>query len=76
MKYALFVGRWSPFTLGHKYIIDRALAEGKHVCVAIRDTPKSDKDPYTVQERQEMIDAVYHGRVKIIVIPDIESIIL
>lgn len=73
-RYALFIGRWQPFHNGHKYLVDQALAEGKHVCVAIRDTEISDKNPYTVEQRQEMIWRVYGDKVKTIAIPDIESI--
>lgn len=73
-KYAMFIGRWQPFHNGHKYIIDNALARGENVCVAIRQTETSEKDPYTVEQRAEMIRRVYGDRVKIIVIPDIKSI--
>jgi len=73
-KYALFVGRWQPFHDGHKYLIDEAIAEGKNICIAIRDTKLSKKNPYTVHQRKEMIRKVYGDKVKIITIPDIESI--
>ncbi|MEK6889539.1 MAG: adenylyltransferase/cytidyltransferase family protein [Nanoarchaeota archaeon] len=73
-KYALFIGRWQPFHNGHKHIIDEALNRGKKVCIAIRETEVSDKDPYNVEERTEMIRRVYGSKVKIISIPDIESI--
>jgi adenylylsulfate kinase len=42
-KYALFIGRWQPFHNSHKFLIDKALSEGKNVCVAIRDTELSGK---------------------------------
>lgn len=73
-KYALFVGRWQPFHSGHKYIIDQALSQGKDVCIAIRNTRISDQDPFTIDQRREMIRKVYGAKVKIIAIPDIESI--
>jgi len=73
-RYSLFVGRWQPFHNGHKFLIDKALAEGKNVCVAIRNTEISEKNPYTVKQRQEMIWRIYGDTVKTIVIPDIESI--
>ena len=73
-KYALFIGRWQPFHNGHKYLIDEALAKGEYVCVAIRDTEISEKNPYTVDQRAEMIRRVYSDKVEIIVIPDIQSI--
>lgn len=74
-KYVLYIGRWQPFHNGHKYIIDKALGVGKSVLIAVRDTPLTDSDPYTVQERIEMIEAVYQDQdVKVIPIPDIESV--
>jgi len=76
MKYHLFIGRWSPFHNGHKYIIDSVLKSGHNVCIAIRDTPQSEQDPYPALIRKEMIEAVYgeDPRVKIIIIPDIEMV--
>jgi len=73
-RYAMFIGRWQPFHKGHKYLIDKALAEGKEACVAIRDTEISDKNPYSVAQRKEMIWRVYGEKVLAIAIPDIESI--
>lgn len=71
---ALFVGRWQPFHNGHKYIIDQALAAGKRVVIGCRDTPISDSDPYTYEQRVEMIRRVYGDRVEVMLFPDIESI--
>jgi adenylylsulfate kinase len=73
-RYALFIGRWQPFHNGHKYLIDSAISNGEKVCVAIRNTEISEKNPYTVEQRIEMIRRVYEDKVKIIVIPDIKSI--
>ncbi len=74
-KYAAFFGRWQPFHNGHDSIIRKALDEGKSVWIAIRDTPIDESNPYTVQERQEMIQAHYkHQDVVVTVVPDIESI--
>lgn len=73
-KYTLFIGRWQPFHLGHKYIIDKALKQGKNVAIAIRDTELSEKNPYTVEQRDEMIKRIYGNKVKIFPIYDIESI--
>jgi len=73
-RFAMFIGRWQPFHNGHKFLIDGALAKGEHVCIAIRNTEISDKNPYTVNQRIEMIRRVYEDTVEIIVIPDIKSI--
>ncbi len=73
-KYALFIGRWQPFHNGHKYLIDKALSAGEDVCVAIRDTEISDQNPYTAEQRVEMIRRIYGDQAEVIVIPDIKSI--
>lgn len=75
MKYTLFIGRWSPFHCGHKYIIDTYVRNNKSVCIAIRDS----KEKYSLDLRKKMIRSCYkeeirEGRVKIIVIPDIETV--
>jgi len=78
MKYQVFIGRWQPFHLGHCKIIDTALRKGP-VAIGIRNTPLSDTDPYTVEQREEMIKLVYpsqmiSGQVTTFVIPDLSSI--
>ena len=74
-KYSLFIGRFQPFHNGHDYIVKQALAGGKSVWIAIRDTPITDGDPYTAQERLEMISAHYTDQdVVVTIVPDIESV--
>lgn len=78
-KWAMFVGRWQPWHDGHRWLIDQALNEGKHVLLCIRDVPTDDKNPWTSQEilmnlTKELIDVLNTGKLKIIQIPDIESI--
>lgn len=73
---ALFIGRYSPFHNGHKFIIDQALDEGKKVLIAVRERPLTNEDPFSTEQRISMICAVYPGnvRVQVIKIPDIESV--
>ena len=78
-KYSLYIGRWQPWHIGHRWLIDQRLNEGKNVCIAIRDVEPNDKQPWTSQEvlenlQHELIDLIQEGRIKIIKIPDIESI--
>lgn len=73
-KACLFIGRWQPFHDGHKYLVDQALKNDKRVVVACRDTPISKSDPYTFEQRKEMIRRVYGDKVEVILIPDIESV--
>jgi cytidyltransferase-like protein len=78
-QYSMFVGRFQPFHAGHRWIVDEILDEGKNVLICIRDIEPDDKNPYTSQEVEnritgELIDLIQEGRVKVIIIPDIESI--
>ena len=75
--YSLFIGRWQPFHDGHKKLIGVVLAEGRPVVIAVRDTKLSAKNPYTVQERLEMIQEIYKGNdnVKVIGIPDVSEVV-
>lgn len=72
--YSLFIGRFSPLHAGHLALFEKVRTEGRNVCVAIRDTEISENNPYTVYERQEMLQekAPY---ARVIVIPDIEEIV-
>ena len=78
-QYSMFVGRFQPFHAGHRWIVDEILSEGKNVLICIRDIEPDDKNPYTSQEVENritgaLIDLIQEGRVKVMIIPDIESI--
>jgi cytidyltransferase-like protein len=78
-QYSMFVGRFQPFHGGHRWIVDEILDEGKNVLICIRDIEPDDKNPYTSQEVENritglLIDLIQEGRVKVMIIPDIESI--
>jgi len=77
-KWIMFPGRWQPLHNGHLEIINTALSEGKNVWIAVRDTELSEKNPYSTQQRLEMIKRAFGGlygdRVIVTVIPDIEGI--
>ncbi len=76
--YSLFIGRWQPFHEGHKKLIGVVLAEGRSVVIAVRDTRVSEKNPYTTQERIDMIRKVYgdNDNVKVIAIPDVSEVVI
>ena len=79
MKYSLFIGRWQPWHEGHRWLIDQRLNEGLNVCIAIRDVEKSDSNPFTPTEikknlERELQDLIALKKVKVIIMPDIESI--
>lgn len=78
-QYAMFVGRWQPLHDGHKWLFQQALEEGKNVLICIRDVEPDDRNPYWPAEVKENIeyhyrDLIIQGRVKVMIIPDIESI--
>ena len=79
MKYSLFIGRWQPWHDGHRWLIDQQLNKGKNVCIAIRDMPKDKNNPFSPDEVKENLEKVLShlimdGRIKVIVIPDVESV--
>ena len=74
MKHSLFIGRYQPLHEGHIKLIQSVLDEGKNVCVALRDTPISETDPYSIAERKEMFRRAFDDRVRVISIPDIEEV--
>ena len=74
MAYSLFIGRWQPFHRGHKKLIDSVLLTGKKVCIGIRDTRISKKNPYSVAQRVSMIRNIYGDDVEIIRVPNIDEV--
>ena len=75
MRRAVFLGRYAPFHKGHEYIMRQKLDEGIPLLVLVRDTPLDDKNPYTAQERKEMIEAAFAGEDAVVqVIPDVEGV--
>ena len=78
-QYSMVVGRFQPFHDGHKWLMNQCLDEGKNVLICIRDIEPDDKNPYTSEEvynnvSQELSELIGEGRVKVIIIPDIESV--
>jgi nicotinamide mononucleotide adenylyltransferase len=78
-QYSMFIGRWQPWHDGHKWLIDQRLNEGKNVLICIRDIKPDEKNPYSATEvesniRKELWQLLGQERIKIMVIPDIESV--
>ena len=78
-QYSMFVGRFQPFHGGHRWIVDEILNDGKNVLICVRDIEPDDKNPFTSQQVYENIsleleELIVDKRVKVMVIPDIESI--
>ena len=79
MKRALFIGRWQPLHPGHKWLFNQKLEQNIPILIAIRDTPVDDSNPFSTEEvvtnlEKEYSDEVENGMVKVISIPDIESV--
>mgnify|MGYP001186701284 FL=1 len=79
MKYSMFIGRWQPWHDGHRWLIDQRLNEGKNILICIREVSKDDKNPYDPLKvktniEKELEDLINNNRVKVIIIPDIESV--
>ncbi len=79
MKYSMFIGRWQPWHDGHRWLIEQRLQLNKNILVCIREVSKDDSNPYDPVEvkaniEKELKDFILKNRVKVIIIPDIESI--
>ena len=78
-KYSMFIGRWQPWHDGHRWLIDQRLNQGKNVCIAIRDVETTVDQPWSADEIMynlsiELQDLLNEDKIKIIKIPDIESV--
>lgn len=66
------VGRFQPFHNGHKDLIEKALERSVEVIVFIGSVQESrtNKNPYTFEERRAMILNVFPERVKVVPLKD------
>lgn len=57
----VFIGRFQPFHIGHKAVLDAALAQAEHVIVLAGSANRapSFRNPWSFEERAEMIRKVY-----------------
>jgi len=79
MKYSMFIGRWQPWHDGHRWLINQRLNDKKNVLICIREVSIDDSNPYDPVEvkkniEKELEDLISSDRVKVIIIPDIESV--
>ena len=78
-QYSMFVGRFQPFHNGHRWVLNEMLNEGKNVLICIRDIEPDENNPFTAKEVEnnlngQLLDLIMEGRVKVMVIPNIESV--
>ena len=82
MKYSMFIGKWQPWHDGHTWLIKERLKLGKNILIAIQDVSLDDPDEeneYIAEEvmghlSEEFRDEILNGRVKVMIIPAIESV--
>jgi hypothetical protein len=76
-KYAIFIGRWQPYHFGHIEMVNQKLNDGVPVLIMVRDIEPDEKNPFTTEQTVSMIEKYHKSKgdnVKVIVIPDIESV--
>ena len=77
--YAMFIGRWQPWHAGHRWLIDQQLNQGKKVLLCVRDVHQDENNPWSAWQimmnlSEELMDLIEDNKVRVIMIPDIESI--
>lgn len=76
-KYAIFIGRYQPYHWGHIELVQQKLNLGIPALIMVRDIEPDEKNPFTTKQTVSMIEK-YHATkgddVKVIIIPDIESV--
>ena len=79
MKRDLFIGRWQPIHDGHRWLFNQKLEQDIPILIAVRETDVDTSNPFTTEQVIENLEKEYseqvgNGTVKIISIPDIESV--
>ncbi len=73
-KVYVYLGRFCPFHLGHKSIVDKMVSKFglENILLIIgSSTSRNPRTPYTFEQRREMINFLY-PEIKIIPLPDSE----
>lgn len=76
-KYAIFIGRFQPPHIGHLELMNQKLKDGIPVLIMVRDIEPDEKNPLTTEQTISLLEKYYNKiniDVKIISIPDIESV--
>ncbi len=71
VDYMVFIGRFQPFHIGHKEVIDAALKLAKKVVILVGSSnqPRTIKNPFTFEERKHMILSNYGETDRLIIEP-------
>ena len=59
MKTGVFIGRFQPFHEGHKKCIEKILQTCDRCIVMMRETEKTEKNPFDFKKRKAMIRAEF-----------------
>lgn len=74
MRTGIYVGRFQPFHDGHKKCVTHILSECDRCEILLRDTPKTNKNPFSLAERMAMIRSNFeheeNSRIDIIPVND------
>lgn len=87
MKRHMFIGRWQPFHRGHQWLIEQRIYDGP-ILICVRDIAPDENNPLTTEQTIHILETHFERyndlikrylkidreHVKIIVIPDIESV--
>ena len=72
---AIFVGRFQPLHNGHIELFNQKLNAGVPLLIMVRDLVPDERNPFTTEQTVSMLEKVFTGKpVKVMVIPDIESV--
>ena len=67
MKTGIFVGRFQPFHDGHRKCIENILQNCDKCIVMMRETEKTDKNPFDLEKRKGMIRAAFPNEEQVII---------
>lgn len=64
--YAVFIGRFQPYHIGHLFVFEQALARADQLIVLVGSSggPRTLRNPFTFSERQAMIQAALPEQLK------------
>jgi bifunctional NMN adenylyltransferase/nudix hydrolase len=69
----VFIGRFQPFHMGHKAIIEAAVKQAKEVIIVVGSSfaSRNIRNPFTFEERRQMIKSVFpDNNVKVVPVSD------
>lgn len=71
--FSIIIGRFQPVHTGHLTLFKRAMISAKEtiVCLGSSNLPRSTKNPFTLEERKEMIDNISPRKVHYVAINDV-----